>query len=72
MEEFKDLGVLFMSPGKMEVEIDRRIITRISSDANCISICRVEEEAELKCKPLDLPFNLISFPHLWSRAMARD
>ncbi|KAI3358338.1 hypothetical protein L3Q82_014781 [Scortum barcoo] len=64
VEEFKYLGVLFTSEGKMEREIDRRI-----GAASAVMLCAVkvgvpdrrgEEGAELsrKAKALDLPVNL--------------
>ena len=50
VEEFKYLGVLFMSEGRMEREID-----------SC-----GKEGAEPKVEALDFPVNLRSYPHLWS------
>ncbi|KAI3363638.1 hypothetical protein L3Q82_001271 [Scortum barcoo] len=60
VEEFKYLGVLFTSEGKMEREIDRRIGAAVYRTG------RGEEGAESKGKALDLPVNLRSHPHLWS------
>ncbi|KAI3366015.1 hypothetical protein L3Q82_009843 [Scortum barcoo] len=58
VEEFKYLGVLFTSEGKMEREIDRRIG---AASAVMRSVCRTvsgEEGAESKGEALDLPVNL--------------
>ncbi|TWW73385.1 R2 Retrovirus-related Pol polyprotein from type I retrotransposable element [Takifugu flavidus] len=53
VEEFKYLGVLFMSEGRMEQEINRRIHSG-------------EERAEPKGEALDLLVDLRFYPHLWS------
>ncbi|KAI3368008.1 hypothetical protein L3Q82_026830 [Scortum barcoo] len=70
VEEFKYLGVLFTSEGKMEREIDRRI--GAASAGYAVGVMpdrRGEEGAESrKGEALDdLPVNLPrSHPHLWS------
>ncbi|KAI3377084.1 hypothetical protein L3Q82_000062 [Scortum barcoo] len=67
VEEFKYLGVLFTSEGKMEREIDRRIGAGVRSYAVGVPDRRGEEGAESKGEALDLPVNLrSSHPHLWS------
>ncbi|KAI3359710.1 hypothetical protein L3Q82_013807 [Scortum barcoo] len=66
VEEFKYLGVLFTSEGKMECEIDRRIGAASCSYAVGVPDRRGEEGAESKGEALDLPVNLRSHPHLWS------
>ncbi|KAI3354215.1 hypothetical protein L3Q82_018755, partial [Scortum barcoo] len=58
VEEFKYLGVLFTSEGKMEREIDRRIGAASCSYAVSVPDRRGEEGAESKGKALDLPVNL--------------
>ncbi|KAI3353930.1 hypothetical protein L3Q82_005131 [Scortum barcoo] len=68
VEEFKYLGVLFTSEGKMEREIDRWRIGAASAVMRSV-YCpdrRGEEGAESKGEALDLPVNLRSHPHLWS------
>ncbi|TWW69254.1 hypothetical protein D4764_18G0000600 [Takifugu flavidus] len=62
VEEFKYLGVLFTSEGRMEREIDRRI----RSNADSAPVRCGEERAEPKGEALDLPVDLRSYPHLWS------
>ncbi|KAK3539792.1 hypothetical protein QTP70_013228 [Hemibagrus guttatus] len=57
VEEFKCLGVLFPSEGKMDREIDRRIGRSGSSNAVYVPVCCGEEY---------LPVNLRSYSHLWS------
>ncbi|CAL9687123.1 unnamed protein product [Knipowitschia caucasica] len=64
VEEFKYLGVLFMSEGRMEHEIDRRI--GAACDYYSLSDRCGKEGAEPKGKALNLPVNLRSLPHLWS------
>ncbi|KAI3362920.1 hypothetical protein L3Q82_011595 [Scortum barcoo] len=69
VEEFKYLGVLFTSEGKIEREIDRRIGAGVRSYARSVyRTVVVKEGAESKGEPeaLDLPVNLRSHPHLWS------
>ncbi|KAI3363338.1 hypothetical protein L3Q82_011963 [Scortum barcoo] len=66
VEEFKYLGVLFTSEGKIEREIDRRIGAASASYAVGVPDRRGEEGAESKGEALDLPVNLRSHPHLWS------
>ncbi len=66
MEEFKYLGVLFMSEGRMEREIDRRI-GAASAVMRLTGVCHDEEGAELQGEALDLPVNLRSYSHLWLR-----
>ncbi|KAI3351213.1 hypothetical protein L3Q82_005770 [Scortum barcoo] len=63
VEEFKYLGVLFTSEGKMEREIDRRIGAASADYARSV-YCgpSMVNSAQL----LDLPVNLRSHPHLWS------
>ncbi|TWW64244.1 hypothetical protein D4764_03G0012520 [Takifugu flavidus] len=58
VEEFKYLGVLFTSEGRMEREIDRRI--------GAAPVRSGEERAEPKGEGLNLPVDLCSYPHLWS------
>ncbi|KAI3353915.1 hypothetical protein L3Q82_005120 [Scortum barcoo] len=69
VEEFKYLGVLFTSEGKMEREIDRLggLVQRPQLCGRCTGPDRRGEEgAESKGEALDLPVNLRSHPHLWS------
>ncbi|KAI3373481.1 hypothetical protein L3Q82_021949 [Scortum barcoo] len=66
VEEFKYLGVLFTSEGKMEREIDRRIGAASAVMRSVYRTVRGEEGAESKGEALDLPVNLRSHPHLWS------
>ncbi|KAI3354970.1 hypothetical protein L3Q82_004762 [Scortum barcoo] len=66
VEEFKYLGVLFTSEGKMEREIDRRIGAASAVMRIGVPDRRGEEGAESKGEALDLPVNLRSHPHLWS------
>ncbi|KAI3375173.1 hypothetical protein L3Q82_021083 [Scortum barcoo] len=66
VEEFKYLGVLFTSEGKMEREIDRADWCSVRSYAVGVPDRRGEEGAESKGEALDLPVNLRSHPHLWS------
>ncbi|KAI3357835.1 hypothetical protein L3Q82_016224 [Scortum barcoo] len=67
VEEFKYLGVLFTSEGKMEREIDRRIGAASAVMRIGVPDRRGEEGAESKGRSsLDLPVNLRSHPHLWS------
>ncbi len=70
VEEFKYLGVLFMSEGRMEREIDRR--SGAASAVMRLMVCRGEEGAELQGKALDLPVNLRSYSHLWLWAVGHD
>ncbi|KAI3371941.1 hypothetical protein L3Q82_006813 [Scortum barcoo] len=58
VEEFKYLGVLFTSEGKMEREIDRRIGAASAGYAVGVPDRRGEEGAESKGEALDLPVNL--------------
>ncbi|KAK3509336.1 hypothetical protein QTP70_029059 [Hemibagrus guttatus] len=62
VEEFKYLGVLFTSEGRMDHEIDRRIG---AVAAVYVPVCCGEEGAEPEGKALDLPVNLRSYSHLW-------
>ncbi|KAI3352581.1 hypothetical protein L3Q82_005518 [Scortum barcoo] len=71
VEEFKYLGVLFTSEGKMEREIDRRIgaASAVMRGSVYRTVDRGEEGAELSRKALKLSIylvNLRSHPHLWS------
>ncbi|KAI3373515.1 hypothetical protein L3Q82_022114 [Scortum barcoo] len=66
VEEFKYLGVLFTSEGKMEREIDRRIGAASAVMRSDVPDRRGEEGAESKGEALDLPVNLHVPPHLWS------
>ena len=66
VEEFKYLGVLFTSEGRMECEIDTRIGTASAVMRTDAQIRCGEERAEPKGKALDLPVDLRSYPHLWS------
>ncbi|KAI3368036.1 hypothetical protein L3Q82_026859 [Scortum barcoo] len=58
VEEFKYLGVLFTSEGKMEREIDRRIGAASAVMRVGVPDRRGEEGAESKGEALDLPVNL--------------
>ncbi|KAK3539491.1 hypothetical protein QTP70_009045 [Hemibagrus guttatus] len=62
VEEFKYLGVMFMSEGMMDLEIDRRIDA--AAVILSISVCCGEEVAEPEGKALDLPVNQHSYSHL--------
>ncbi|TWW55864.1 hypothetical protein D4764_09G0009140 [Takifugu flavidus] len=66
VEEFKYLGVLFTSEGRMEREIDRRIGSNADSARPHYYVRSGEERAEPKGEALDLPVDLCSYPHLWS------
>ncbi|KAI3361882.1 hypothetical protein L3Q82_002204 [Scortum barcoo] len=66
VEEFKYLGVLFTSEGKIEREIDRRIGAASAVMRSVYRTVCGEEGAESKGEALDLPVNLRSHPHLWS------
>ncbi|KAI3368412.1 hypothetical protein L3Q82_025369 [Scortum barcoo] len=66
VEEFKYLGVLFTSEGKMEREIDRRIGAASAVMRSVYRTVVVKKELSRKAKALDLPVNLRSHPHLWS------
>ncbi|KAI3371889.1 hypothetical protein L3Q82_006769 [Scortum barcoo] len=66
VEEFKYLGVLFTSEGKMEREIDRRIGAASAVMRSVYRTVVVKKELSLKAEALDLPVNLRSHPHLWS------
>ncbi|KAI3361707.1 hypothetical protein L3Q82_002065 [Scortum barcoo] len=68
VEEFKYLGVLFTSEGKMEREIDRRIGAASAVMRSVYRTVVVKKELSRKSKgeALDLPVNLRSHPHLWS------
>ena len=63
MEEFKYLGVLFMSEGRRQREIDRRIGAAAAVMQSLYQSVVVKKES--KGKALDLPVNLHSYPHLW-------
>ncbi|TWW53743.1 hypothetical protein D4764_0109230 [Takifugu flavidus] len=65
VEEFKYLGILFTSEGRMEREIDRRI-GAASAVMRTLHRSVVVKRAELKGKALNLPVDLRSYPHLWS------
>ncbi|KAI3354606.1 hypothetical protein L3Q82_019110 [Scortum barcoo] len=66
VEEFKYLGVLFTSEGKMEREIDRRIGAASAVMRSVYRTVVVKKELSSKGEALDLPVNLRSHPHLWS------
>ena len=67
VEEFKYLGVLFMSEGRMEREIDRRIGAAAAVMLSVYwSVVVKSFEAESKGEALDLLVSLHSYPHLWS------
>ncbi|TWW81825.1 hypothetical protein D4764_01G0016400 [Takifugu flavidus] len=65
VEEFKYLGVLFTSEGRMEREIDRRI-GAASAVMQTLHRSVVVKRAEPKGEALDLLVDLRSYPHLWS------
>ena len=62
VKEFKYLGVLFTSEGKMEREMDRRIGVASASNAGAVSVRWGEEGAEPEGEVLDLPVHLCSKP----------
>ncbi|KAI3364202.1 hypothetical protein L3Q82_010810 [Scortum barcoo] len=66
VEEFKYLGVLFTSEGKMEREIDRQDWCSVRRSYAVGVLRTVVVKKELSRKSLDLPVNLRSHPHLWS------
>ncbi|KAI3367396.1 hypothetical protein L3Q82_026250 [Scortum barcoo] len=67
VEEFKYLGVLFTSEGKIEREIDRRIGAASAVMRSVYRTVVVKKELSRKAKlSIDLPVNLRSHPHLWS------
>ena len=70
VDEFKYLGELFISEGKMEREIDWRCSNL--SYAGYAPVHRGEEGADPKGEALDLQVNLRSHPHLWSRTLGSD
>ncbi|TWW59255.1 hypothetical protein D4764_06G0007850 [Takifugu flavidus] len=59
VEEFKYLGVLFTSEGRMEREIDRRI-------GAASAVMRTLHRSVVVKRERDLPVDLRSYPHLWS------
>ncbi|KAI3354681.1 hypothetical protein L3Q82_019175, partial [Scortum barcoo] len=67
VEEFKYLGVLFTSEGKMEREIDRRRIGAASAVMRLVYQDRhvVKKELSRKAKLSIYTVNLRSHPHLW-------
>ena len=65
VEEFKYLGVLFTSEGRMDREIDRRI-GAASAVMRTLHRSVVVKRAEPKGEAFDLPVDLGSYPHLWS------
>ncbi|KAK3514989.1 hypothetical protein QTP70_003260 [Hemibagrus guttatus] len=60
VEEFKYLGVLFTSEGRMDREIERRI------GAATAVMQSMYRSVVVKKVSLDLPVNLRSYSHLWS------
>ncbi|KAI3365818.1 hypothetical protein L3Q82_000807 [Scortum barcoo] len=66
VEDFKYLGVLFTSEGKMEREIDRRIGAVSAVMCSVYRTVVVKKELSRKGAALDLLVNLHSHPHLWS------
>ncbi|KAI3375410.1 hypothetical protein L3Q82_021893 [Scortum barcoo] len=60
VEEFKYLGVLFTSEGKIEREIDRRIGAASAVMRSVYRTVVVKKELSRKAKALDLPVNLLS------------
>ncbi|KAI3358336.1 hypothetical protein L3Q82_014777 [Scortum barcoo] len=62
VEEFKYLGVLFTSEGKMEHEIDRQIGAASAVMQSDVPDRHGEEGAESKGEALDLPVNLPTLP----------
>ncbi|KAK3542227.1 hypothetical protein QTP86_018788 [Hemibagrus guttatus] len=66
VEEFKYLGVLFTSEGRMDCEIDRRIGAAAAVMRSMYRSVVVKKGAEPEGKALDLPFNLRFYSHLWS------
>ncbi|KAI3373810.1 hypothetical protein L3Q82_021969 [Scortum barcoo] len=67
VEEFKYLGVLFTSEGKIEsVRLTGGLVQRPQLCGRCTGPSCGEEGAESKGEALDLPVNLRSHPHLWS------
>ncbi|KAI3363494.1 hypothetical protein L3Q82_011586 [Scortum barcoo] len=69
VEEFKYLGVLFTSEGKMEREIDRRIGAASAVMRSVYRTVVVKKELSRKFEALDLPVNLrshLTYGHLWS------
>ncbi|TWW73379.1 hypothetical protein D4764_15G0007730 [Takifugu flavidus] len=69
VEEFKYLRALFMSEGRMEQEIDRRIgaASAVMRTLHWSVVVKRdgEEIAEPNCEALDLLVDLRSYPHLW-------
>lgn len=72
VEEFKYLRVLFTSEGKLECEIDRWISSAVSTVMQSNQFVVVKKELGLSAPALDLPVDLHSYPHLWSRALGKD
>ncbi|KAK3568587.1 hypothetical protein QTP86_009401 [Hemibagrus guttatus] len=64
VEEFKYLGVLFTSEGRMDREIDRWIGAAAAVMWSMYQSVLVKKE--LRGEALDLPVNLRSYSHLWS------
>ena len=71
-KEFKFLGVLLTSDGKMEHEMDRRFGAASAVLRVLLPTFVVKREPCQKAKPLDLPVYLRSHPHVWLRAVGSD
>ena len=65
VEEFKYLGVLFMSEGRMERETDRWISAAATVMRSLYWSVVVKRELSIR-QAFDLQVNLHSYPHLWS------
>ena len=66
VEEFKYLGVLFTSEGKMECEADRRISVASAVMRALYLTVVVKKEPEPEGKALNLPVSLHPNSHIWS------
>ena len=71
VEELKYLGV-FTNKGKIEQEIDSRIAAASAVIWTLRWSVVKKKELTPKGKALDLPVNLSSYPHIWSRALGSD
>ena len=66
VEEFKYIGVLLTSEGRMEREIDRRIGKAAAIMRTLHRSVVVKRELSEKAKLSIYRFGLRSYPHLWS------
>ena len=72
VEEFKYLGVLFTTEGKMERGDRQADLCGGRSNVGSAAVRRGEQDTEPKGTDFNLPVDLHSYPHLWSRALGSD